>query len=1139
MTGRSRYPGTRPFGDTPEDRELFFGREAETEQLFLRVLSVPLLVLFGRSGLGKTSLLQAGLFPHLRERTFLPVMVRLNVPGDAVAATVGRCIDQACEIDHLEPPRARAATLRELLAATTIWRGDVLLTPVLVFDQFEEVFTLHEPAFRASLAAEIGRLPGAKVVISLREDFLGALEELSAQIPNLFHERLRVEPFTEAAAREAITRPAKLVEAPGEVPFQVRPFELDAATLDQMIVYLRGRFGLIEPFQLQLLCRYAEAVAARVGEGADPERPIPLSSRSFAGGPRFENVLRDFYRGTLKELPPPQRRRARRLCEEGLLDRAGHRLMLEEGQIRNEYRVRRESLNVLAQERILRRERRLGSFFYEISHDRLAESIQQSRGFRIPRRWRGTLWTVGVAVPLLVGVLLLRAAALERARAQADGARANAEALLGVLFSEGALEKTGGTGSTETLGRVRDAASTYLRSASDAEPLNRSRALAGVADLQRLEGKLAPSIKSYGEALEVARVRSPHPPLLRHVAWLQERLGNALLDQGKLGPARSAAEESVRGWRTVIASPQSGRDDCTGLGSSLVSLARQSEAAGETRVALSTLAEATRLAVGRLIGRGTACVASGAEPTHLVPRLDAAAAEVLGRAAVLQDRLLGRTDEGAGPVQLAMEGQRRRGAAEAVRGEEADTPVRRRERAAVSLSTAEAILACRAERSKACQPARPLEEAEAASLDALYSLQTLAALDPTNRAVAGELASAFSTHSRVLAAGGRSSERLSALRQAEQLLGAGQQDRADLETDRRLAQVRVEIANALMALDRGEEAKEMVRRSINTMARLVAVKPENPIFAADTASAQAMLATLLRKAGDEPSARMAETEAARFRSQADSLVNRYQSAPEPVGVPGSTASASDSPEAREKLLLTRIERLPAAHRSYDELRKVYLDIAAREHAGSTEPQRGAEHSRSELAAWTAALRSAQLAELLAPPEAWEEMQVQLRRTLGAVGEFLDRTGRHEDALAIRGEEVAVAAELVDASPQRAEHLAGLAEARFGLAGATRDAHRPGWEALLQGAIAAETQAAQSPGASAATWKRLGQMRTVLASDCQLALHAFKKAASMNPADEEARESVRQLQRCAGASPAGSDLSRGNGAQGNSEALHVR
>jgi hypothetical protein len=53
-SARSRYPGTRPFSDSADDYARFFGRTEEGEELYLRVLSVPLLVQFGKSGLGKT-----------------------------------------------------------------------------------------------------------------------------------------------------------------------------------------------------------------------------------------------------------------------------------------------------------------------------------------------------------------------------------------------------------------------------------------------------------------------------------------------------------------------------------------------------------------------------------------------------------------------------------------------------------------------------------------------------------------------------------------------------------------------------------------------------------------------------------------------------------------------------------------------------------------------------------------------------------------------------------------------------------------------------------------------------------------------------------------------------------------------------
>ena len=144
---RSRYPGTRPFRDNAEDRALFFGRDDESEQLYLRVLSVSLVLQFAASGLGKTSLLQASLFPRLRQKPFLPVMIRLNVVGESLTHAVLSAFEQACKVEGLEFPEVRTEGLWEFLSTALVWRGDLLLTPVLVFDQFEEVFRLRRHGF--------------------------------------------------------------------------------------------------------------------------------------------------------------------------------------------------------------------------------------------------------------------------------------------------------------------------------------------------------------------------------------------------------------------------------------------------------------------------------------------------------------------------------------------------------------------------------------------------------------------------------------------------------------------------------------------------------------------------------------------------------------------------------------------------------------------------------------------------------------------------------------------------------------------------------------------------------------------------------------------------------------------------------
>src|SRR5579872_5679823 len=63
---------------TEETRAYFFGREEEVAELARRVQRKLLTLLFGKSGLGKTSILRAGIVPKLRPLGFCPVYVRID-----------------------------------------------------------------------------------------------------------------------------------------------------------------------------------------------------------------------------------------------------------------------------------------------------------------------------------------------------------------------------------------------------------------------------------------------------------------------------------------------------------------------------------------------------------------------------------------------------------------------------------------------------------------------------------------------------------------------------------------------------------------------------------------------------------------------------------------------------------------------------------------------------------------------------------------------------------------------------------------------------------------------------------------------------------------------------------------------------
>src|SRR5262245_37924971 len=74
--------GLLPF--TEATQRFFFGRDKEIRDGFLRVREHALTVLYGPSGLGKSSLLGAGLIPKLRVEGYRPVLIRLRFEdGDA------------------------------------------------------------------------------------------------------------------------------------------------------------------------------------------------------------------------------------------------------------------------------------------------------------------------------------------------------------------------------------------------------------------------------------------------------------------------------------------------------------------------------------------------------------------------------------------------------------------------------------------------------------------------------------------------------------------------------------------------------------------------------------------------------------------------------------------------------------------------------------------------------------------------------------------------------------------------------------------------------------------------------------------------------------------------------------------------
>jgi len=582
---RDRYLGGRPFADTPEDQALFFGRSAEIDSLFNRIVAGHLLVLFGKFGLGKTSLLRAGVFPRLREHACLPIEVRVGQaaikrderqPGlevsflDMVAAGAQDVAKHDLSIDYTP---GEGETLWEFFKAAMFWRKDELQTPVLVLDQFEEIFTLLEPRRRDEIAAAIGAAcglmpesvrarrsrrdgalsdepPRLKVVLSLREEYFGTLEQLSKDIPKIFLDRFQLMPLSEKQARDAVVLPAALQsfdegsQAAGA--FSVRPFTYSEDALADMLAVLEGNAGTVEPFQLQVVCRHVEQVVTAIERTTT--QPVIITANEIGGRAGIQKVIENYYLEQIGKLPRRQRRLARTLCEEGLLTDSGYRLMLEESQIEKDYGLNTEVLGSLVDSRLLRREQRLDSQFYELSHDSLAKAVLAVRPrLRLPRHYKYIVGGIVAVAAAGVAFGLAQWVSMKQTRQ----AQHRAEDVVSFLNREDLQDELRRTGQLDVLFQVQAKVQKHFDPDTDLEKALRRY---GRLDLLlRVQQKIQERFNQLDPSPESDRVVST----LRDHALARRNMGELMYEAGDTNGAR---EQFVAAAQILAGAPTRAQD---------------------------------------------------------------------------------------------------------------------------------------------------------------------------------------------------------------------------------------------------------------------------------------------------------------------------------------------------------------------------------------------------------------------------------------------------------------------------------------------------------------------------------------------------------------------------------------------------
>lgn len=547
---------------TEETRSYFYGREEEVAELARRVQRKLLTILFGQSGLGKTSILRAGIVPRLRPEGYCPVYVRLDYSPEAPEPSeqIKQAIFRATEASG-QWTQAGVAVTGESLWEFLHHRGDVLrdasgktLIPLLIFDQFEEIFTLAQSDdFGRKRAAQFlddladlveNRAPKAlearmdndetvverfdftredyRILIALREDYLAHLESVKGIMPSITQNRMRLARMTGEQALAAVLKPGgKLVSE--EVAAAIVRFIAGGSEL---------RNAEVEPSLLSLICR--ELNNARIAQGRSE-----ISADLLAGS--RDTILAEFYERTLADQPPG----VRKFIEDEMLTESGFRESLAEERVRKAFAAvgaPPDTLAKLVDRRLLRIEERLDMRRVELTHDVLCGVVKASRDLRLEREARdeaerklaaqrereratrkalvrarqiaavcGVLAIFAVAGAIFGYVSMRRAQEAEltaqQTRSMAEQARGESEKLVVYLLDDFYLELAP-VGRLDIVGELAKRAVDYYNALPEAlrtpqTERNRALALVRYGSVLRIQSRLPEAKKAVDEAVTV------------------------------------------------------------------------------------------------------------------------------------------------------------------------------------------------------------------------------------------------------------------------------------------------------------------------------------------------------------------------------------------------------------------------------------------------------------------------------------------------------------------------------------------------------------------------------------------------------------------------------------------------------------
>lgn len=401
LDDQNPYPGPYPFRE--KDKNFFFGRETETNDLFDQIQKTIPTVLFGKSGIGKTSLLQAGLIPKLRENYFLPIYTETrfgeNNEKDLLEQLKSFIEEKVKELDK-ETVSIEDLSLWEYFHKVKIFDG--LIKPLLIFDQFEEILKIGKdsPERINPMIIEIGDLvqdwvplvvqekyrdvcipygdkdPDYRVIFSLREDYLAQLMNLRKYMPSIVNGRnhYRVLQVKGENAVDAILKPGKEIIKDKKVAIEIIKKFSESKDFEY-IPYEKQDCSWenrkIAPFLLSLFCYKVNEKRQKIKAGE--------ISPKLLKGVSLEDVVKEYYEDVINQFDPV----VKLAIETELLTPTGERKLQEINSLKEKYHIPEDDFERLVDNRIIREERRNDVIYIELIHDAFAPIIKEKRDKRL------------------------------------------------------------------------------------------------------------------------------------------------------------------------------------------------------------------------------------------------------------------------------------------------------------------------------------------------------------------------------------------------------------------------------------------------------------------------------------------------------------------------------------------------------------------------------------------------------------------------------------------------------------------------------------------------------------------------------------------------------------------------------------